>query len=126
MAKILVAEDDSTTRMLLLRTLEAMGHQILLSPDGRHALASLESNPGIGLLITDMVMPEMDGRALINAVRERGHKLTIVIMSAVVGVREIADLLDHGASFFLPKPIKLSELREYVDRSVEPGFEVRL
>ncbi len=103
-----------------------MSHQVLISPDGRHALASLECNPGIELLITDMVMPEMDGRALINAVRERGHKLSIVIMSAVVGVRGIADLLDHGASFFLPKPVKLSELREYVDRSVGPDVEVRL
>jgi len=120
MAKILVAEDDPTTRLLLSKTLEAMGHQVFLSPDGQHALTSLECNPGISMLLSDMVMPKMDGRALINAVRERGHKLTIVIMSAVVGVREIADLLDHGASFFLPKPLKLAELREYVERGVGP------
>jgi DNA-binding NtrC family response regulator len=47
-----------------------------------------------------------------------------VIMSAVVGVKEIADLLDRGATFFLAKPIKLAELREYVARSVEPDPEV--
>jgi CheY-like chemotaxis protein len=41
MAKILVAEDDPTTRALLLSALESLGHQIYLSPDGRHALATL-------------------------------------------------------------------------------------
>jgi CheY-like chemotaxis protein len=121
MAKILVAEDDPTTRLLLSRTLEALGHRVHLSPDGRHALATLECNPGFDLLISDMVMPEMDGRALINAVRRRGLKLTIVIMSAVVGVKEIADLLARGATFFLAKPIKIDELREYVARGVEPA-----
>ncbi len=125
MAKILIAEDDSTTRLMLARALESMGHQILLSPDGAHALETLECNPGISLLISDMVMPKMDGRALINAVRQRGLKVTLVIMSAVVGVREIADLLDQGATFFLAKPIRIAELREYVARGVEPQPEVR-
>ena len=125
MAKILIAEDDPTTRLMLARTLESMGHQILLSPDGAHALETLQCNPGISLLISDMVMPRMDGRALINAVRQSGFKLTLVIMSAVVGVKEISDLLDRGATFFLAKPIRLAELREYVARGVEPQPEVR-
>jgi len=67
-----------------------------------------------GFLISDIMMPEMDGRQLIQTLRgDSGLKdLPIIIMSAVVGIKQISDLLDLGASLFQPKPIDLTELKK--------------
>jgi DNA-binding response OmpR family regulator len=66
-------------------------------------------------------MPDMDGRALIHAARQlRAHAtLPIVIMSGVVGPKEISDLLQQGAEAFLTKPIRLQELRHYVTAALD-------
>ena len=120
MSKILIAEDDAVVREILAATVESMGHVPLLSPNGRHALETLECDPLVALVITDMAMPEMGGRELIEATRglfaSRPRPAPILIMSGVVAPREIADLLDQGAEAFLAKPIHLAEFCEYVKR----------
>ncbi|MBU1247772.1 MAG: response regulator, partial [Proteobacteria bacterium] len=65
-------------------------------------------------LITDIMMPEMDGRQLIQTLRgdTQFQQLPIIIMSAVVGVRDISGLLKLGASRFLSKPLDKDELIE--------------
>lgn len=117
MARILIAEDDVATRMVAGKMLEKMGHIPVFSPDGQHALETLQIDAGIQLLVTDVMMPRMDGRALIKTLRgtERHRKLPVIVISAVVGPREIADLLDLGASRFQPKPLDMGELRENIE-----------
>jgi DNA-binding response OmpR family regulator len=63
-------------------------------------------------------MPEMDGRELIAKIRgdDTFQKLPIIIMSAVIGVNEVAKLLDLGADFFIGKPLKSSQMMEYVEK----------
>ncbi len=121
MAKVLIAEDDPLEREILESVIEEMGHVPLLSPNGMHALATLECDRKIALLLTDMAMPEMDGRALIQAARQLpAHtRLPIVIMSGVVAPKEIADILLHGAEAFLSKPVRLQELRHYVAAALD-------
>ncbi|MCM0755062.1 response regulator [Desulfovibrio aminophilus] len=119
MAKILIAEDDRISQRLAARLVEDMGHTAFVSPNGRHAYDALRVND-FQLLLTDIMMPEMDGRQLILALREdtalRG--LPVIIMSAVVGVKEIAGLLEAGATFFLAKPLAAGDLREYIRRAL--------
>ncbi len=121
MAKILIAEDDPTTQVMVLRTVEKMGHVAFISPNGKHAYEALNAQNGFSLLISDIMMPEMDGRQLIQTLRGTSEfkELPIIIMSAVVGIKEISDLLDLGASYFQPKPIDLEELKANVRRCLE-------
>ncbi|SHI92616.1 Response regulator receiver domain-containing protein [Desulfatibacillum alkenivorans DSM 16219] len=121
MAKILIAEDDLITRKVLYKIVEGMGHSVIMSPNGRHAWETLETNPDISMLITDVMMPEMDGRDLIELVRAREEfqNLPIIIISAVVGPKAVANLLKMGATLFLSKPLKVDETRKYIERWVE-------
>ncbi|ACL05608.1 response regulator [Desulfatibacillum aliphaticivorans] len=121
MAKILIAEDDLITRKVLYKIVEGMGHSVIMSPNGRHAWETLETNPDISMLITDVMMPEMDGRELIELVRAREEfqNLPIIIISAVVGPKAVANLLKMGATLFLSKPLKVDETRKYIERWVE-------
>jgi Response regulator containing CheY-like receiver, AAA-type ATPase, and DNA-binding domains len=119
MAKILIAEDDRISQKLAARLVEDMGHSAFVSPNGRHAYDSIRVND-FQLLLTDIMMPEMDGRQLILALREDAalRDMPVIIMSAVVGVKEIAGLLKVGATFFLAKPLVAGDLREYVRRAL--------
>ena len=120
MKKILIVDDDQPTRLILVHIVESMGHVAFQCPDGKHALETLKSNSDIAMVITDMSMPRMDGRKLIEAVQseERWNALPILIMSAVVGVKEISDLLKAGARAFLKKPVRGEEIREYIERYI--------
>lgn len=116
--KVLIVEDDPAIRAIVAKVIESMGHVPLLSPNGKHALETLACDPDIALILTDMAMPVMDGRELIKEVRRPGQAPAppVLIMSGVVGPRDIADLLEEGAEAFLTKPIRKEDLREYVAR----------
>ena len=123
MEKILVAEDDAGSRTLMKEVIEGMGHVAFFSPNGEHAYEALELDQGFKLLITDLMMPKMDGTQLIKTLR--GHSdfmdLPIIIISAVLGVKEVSYLMNLGATYFLPKPLKVQELQTHIARCLEDG-----
>lgn len=72
------------------------------------------------MLITDIMMPRMDGTTLIRTLRadQRVSSIPIVIMSAFIGIKEIATLLEIGATWFLPKPVDQGTLEGYINRAL--------
>ncbi|MFH1915594.1 MAG: response regulator [Pseudomonadota bacterium] len=118
MAKILVAEDDRISQKLAVRIVEDLGHTAFVSPHGKHAYESLTACNDFDLLLTDIMMPEMDGQQLIMTLRgdQQFANLPIIIMSAVVGMTEISSLLKLGATLFLAKPLDRNELQHYIAR----------
>jgi CheY-like chemotaxis protein len=121
MVKILIAEDDVVTQKMVSSVVEDMGYVAIISPNGKHAYETLKANEDINLLITDIMMPEMDGKQLIQTLRgDTGFKdLPIIIMSAVVGIKQIAGLMDLGASMFQPKPLDMNELKMNITSCLE-------
>lgn len=118
--KILVVDDDPTPRLLIVRVLERSGYTCIECSNGRIALEVLRDNPSICGIITDMVMPQMDGRALIEAVMadEKLSRIPIIITSGAVSARSVKDLLIAGAERFVPKPINPVRLLGYVSELV--------
>jgi len=119
MAKILIAEDDRISQRLAAKIVQEMGHTVFISPHGRHAYETLVAND-IDLLLTDIMMPEMDGQQLIKTLRgdQQFNDLPIIIMSAVVGISDISNLLKLGATLFLAKPLERVELQNYIARCI--------
>lgn len=120
MGKILVVEDDLVTQKLVSAMLEKKGHSTFVSPNGRHAMESLQVNY-FDLIITDVMMPELDGRELIEAIRKypRLSNMPVIIISAVIRASDVMELLKHGATYFIPKPLSKEQVLEYVDLSLE-------
>ena len=120
MRKILIAEDDPVSQKLVSLVVERLGHCALVSPNGRHAWEALSAENRFSLLITDIMMPGMDGSTLIRTLRadERFRTLPVLVMSAFIGVSEISGLLGIGATWFLPKPVEIPTLEEYVRRAL--------
>jgi len=119
MAKILIVEDDVVTQKLTASIMEKEGHYAVVSPNGRHAMETLQVNT-FDLIITDVMMPELDGRGLIEAIRKHPKlkDLPVIIISAVIKLSDIMDLMKVGTTYFVPKPFERSSIMEYVNLSL--------
>jgi len=120
MMRLLIAEDDSALRLILKKKLLKDGYEPIFCPDGQEAWEVLKQDANFDLILTDMMMPNMDGRELIKLIREDDllQKIPVIIMSGVVTVKEISDLLETGASAFIAKPIKTSELHTEIQEVI--------
>ncbi len=121
---ILVAEDEPALRRAAKRILERLGYDVLLAADGEEALKVFEARGSrIDLIVTDMIMPKLGGRALYTALRERGQEVPFLFASGyTAGDIEETAQLDPGLPF-LAKPWTLSELAQKI-RQVLDGDEV--
>ncbi len=121
MAKILVVEDDVVTQKLTVAILEKSNHFAVVSPNGRHALETLQVN-SFDIIITDVMMPELGGRGLIEAIRKHPSpvlsNIPIIIISAVIKLSDIMDLMEVGTAYFVPKPFDCESIMEYVNLSL--------
>ena len=115
-ARILVADDNADMREYLARLLHAKGWQVQSVADGRAALsAALANRPD--LVLTDAMMPELDGFALIQALRadDRTRDVPIVLLSARAGEEAKVEGLAAGADDYVVKPFSARELVARVD-----------
>ena len=116
-AEVLVIDDDPAVRGCLTHLLERAGHTVAAAGDGRQALDNLRSNPPPRLILLDLAMPVMDGRAFlirrqqVPALRE----VPVVAFSACIDW-DAACPLDLGAAESLYKPFDLPKLLEVTRR----------
>lgn len=103
--KVLVVEDSFTVRELQRSILEAAGYRVEVAHDGRQALEWLASDPEIGLVVTDVEMPEMDGIALTRAIRQNPGRATlpIVIVTSRSSEDDRAAGIAAGADVYMTK-----------------------
>jgi signal transduction histidine kinase len=115
-ARILVVDDSPTLRHANCGTLVTAGHDVLEAVDGRQALEVLATQPGIDLVLTDVVMPHMDGYQLVAAIRARpgGDRLPVVMLTSLDDVGSQSRAIEVGADDVLTKPIQPAELRARV------------
>ena len=116
MAYILVIDDDAVLRRVITLALEQAGHSVLRCENGRKAIEFL-THEHADLLITDIVMPEMDGVETVRAARQMKPHLPILAISGG-GSFDPQDYLGiaqaFGANAVLPKPFRPAELIEKV------------
>lgn len=119
MDKILLIDDDRSSRLVLKHLLEKMGFIVIQSANGRHGWETLSENNDIGFIITDMMMPDMDGRELIQLIRkdEDQQKVPVIIISGCFNPEDIKPILDISPerTFFMNKPLKREILDKYLN-----------
>jgi two-component system cell cycle response regulator len=110
--KILIAEDDVTSRLLLKRVLESWGYEVTVTKDGVEALQALQGETAPRLAILDWMMPGMDGVEVCHHVRARETlQPTYIILLTALGDKEsVVTGLNAGADDFVGKPYDPSEL----------------
>lgn len=109
MVSILVVEDNKNLRMLMSDRLEMEGYKIFQSENGEKALEVLENNK-IDLLITDIMMPTMDGYQLIDVLRKSGYNMPVLMVTAKDSFEDKKMGFRLGTDDYMVKPININEM----------------
>ncbi len=110
--RILIVDDDPIPRKLIHRALVKMGYHVHTAEHGKEAWQIIQED-GIQLVITDWIMPEMDGLTLTRKIRsvEMPGYVYIVILTGREGIDNVVDGFDAGADDYLVKPVNPKELQ---------------
>jgi DNA-binding NtrC family response regulator len=119
---VLVVEDEQAVRELVVRILSAHGYQVLEAQDGSDALQVGEQHSGsIDLLLTDMVMPHMNGKELAEQMCDRRPGMRVLFISGYTdNVIAQQGMLDPGVTL-LPKPFTMEDLLHKVRSALDSG-----
>jgi len=119
-ARILVVDDGAENRDVLRRRLERSGHAVETAEHGRSALELLAARP-FDLVLLDVLMPELDGFAVLEAIKGNPalRDIPVIMISALDEMPSIVRCIEHGAEDFLHKPFDPVLLRARINASLE-------
>jgi len=110
--RILIAEDDFASRILLQAILEKWGYEVVVANDGAAAWRILDSDNAPPIAVLDWMMPELSGVELCSRIRSRPQDLApyLVMLTAKGETTDVCEGLDSGADDYLVKPFDFAEL----------------
>ena len=117
-AKILVVDDDYSSRLFLQKILEKENYPISQCSDGLEALEILEKQQ-FDLVITDLKMESVDGLELLEKIKHTDPEIAVIILTGHASTKTAIEALRLGASDYLIKPINIEELRIRVKKALE-------
>src|SRR6202163_3985657 len=119
---ILLVEDEEGLRSLNARGLRSRGYSVIEASNGIEAMEALEEKNGaVDLVVSDVVMPEMDGPTLLKEMRGRNPDLKIIFVSGYAEDAFEKSLPENQQFAFLPKPFTLSQLVAAVKETMTPS-----
>ncbi|MBI3180029.1 MAG: response regulator, partial [Deltaproteobacteria bacterium] len=116
--EILVVDDDALLREMMCAELAKGGHNLATAEDGQDALTKLDQHE-YDAVVTDLVMPKVDGVALLSAIRERWPDTEVVVVTAQTELDYAVRCLRLGAFDFVTKGDRMTDLGPTVERAVE-------
>jgi len=118
MKKILVGDDELTTRMLYQEVLGEAGYEVVAAKDGREAYEKFLSDKP-DLVILDIKMPKMHGLEVLERIRQTDKKVPVIISTAYQKMEDDTAVSHGDVACFLTKPVDIRRLREEVGRILE-------
>ena len=108
--RILVVDDEAELRRLLAWILTDFGHDVETAPDGGEALARLPHSPTPDLVILDILMPRVDGWAVLRALKELTVRPPVLVLTGMVDYPTFLRAVREGAAAFMVKPFRFQDL----------------
>ncbi|MGD0341231.1 MAG: response regulator [Bacteroidales bacterium] len=112
--KILIVEDDLSSRLYLNKILEKTRATLLNAGDGMEAIEIARKNPDIAVILMDIQLPVMDGYASAKKIREFRDKIVIIAQTAYGMSGEMENIISSGFDDYLIKPIYSEQLIEKI------------
>jgi len=116
-SRILVVDDEEKMRRILELALVGMGHDVVQAGDGQEALDRL-SEGNFDLVLTDLRMPRLDGVGLLQALRERGEDMPVIVLTAHGTVESAVEAMKLGAVDYIIRPFEMSTVELAVSRAL--------
>ncbi|MFT7618811.1 MAG: DNA-binding NtrC family response regulator [Planctomycetota bacterium] len=118
--RILVADDEESMRLFLVRMLSREGYEVTEAADGLVAKGLIE-NGSFDLLLTDLRMPKFEGMALLAWIQDQKGRLPVIVMTGYGTIPSAIEALKTGAENYVTKPFEKSEILKAVDAALETG-----
>ena len=115
--RILLVDDEDDSRSMMARALRQAGHQVVEAADGSEAVAF--DLRAFDVVLTDLQMPDLGGRAVLDAVRKQSQHTPVIIITGYANAEGALDLMSAGAYDYLPRPVDLARLRLIVQRALD-------
>ncbi|AWG21842.1 hypothetical protein FFWV33_10005 [Flavobacterium faecale] len=112
--KILIAEDDTISRMLIMRVVKDFSREIIIAKTGLEAVEACQKYDDIDLILMDAQMPEMDGYEAMTEIRKFNTTVKIIAQSAYALPGDKEKAIEAGANEYVTKPIKIRVLKEII------------
>jgi DNA-binding NtrC family response regulator len=116
---ILIVDDEPNIRRVLEAVLVKEGHTVLTGENGRKGLDILSKDPNIDVLITDLIMPDINGIELLAAAKELNPSMSVLMITAHGTIKSAVDAMKLGAFDYIPKPFDLDEIKLVVRNALE-------
>src|ERR1700733_4750084 len=116
--RILIADDEEAIREVISTLLEAKGYQCDIAPNGQVALEHFKKEPP-ALVLSDIVMPEMDGLKLLAQLREQDPDVPVIMVTAMHDIAIALEAIRNGACDYILKPFEKDQLYMSVGRALE-------
>ena len=120
---LLIADDEANIRRVLEAIFKKDGYNVLVGENGLHAIELAATNK-IDVLITDLIMPDMNGVELLQKIKEKHPDLIAVMITAYATIKTCVDAMRYGAADYITKPFDMNEIRAVVKRAVTRAQEV--
>ena len=114
--RVLVVDDEQSLRKVLAATLQREGYEVTVCGDGEEAISALERD-GADVVVTDLVMPRMDGLTLLRKVVARHPDVPVIVVTAHGRIDSAVEAMKAGAFDFLAKPFDHGELKAIIAKA---------
>ena len=114
--RVLVCDDEPNLRRVLAATLQREGYEVTLCADGQEALDAIERD-GADVVVTDLVMPKIDGLTLLRKVVQRHPDVPVIVITAHGRIDSAVEAMKAGAFDFVAKPFEHAELKAIIAKA---------
>jgi len=116
---ILLVDDEQVILTVNGEMLEKLGYKVLIAKGGREAIEIFRGNPDIRLVILDMIMPDLGGREVFDALKELDPSIRVILSSGYSLSDEAARMMERGCCAFIQKPFNILELSDRIRRVLD-------
>jgi DNA-binding NtrC family response regulator len=119
---LLIADDEPNIRRVLQAIFSKDGYEVLVAENGVKALELADKQP-VDVLITDLIMPDMNGVELLQKIKQRYPSVVAIMITAYATINTCVDAMRYGASDYITKPFDMSEIKTIVKQAVNRAAE---
>lgn len=127
--KILVVDDEPLMKSLILQSFKEQISteeiDFAFALNGKEALKIVQEDNDIGIVLTDIMMPEMDGLTLLAQLSKLNRAFRTIVISAYGDMKNIRTAMNRGASEFITKPIDLQDLKDTISKTISEYIELK-
>ena len=121
MTRVLIVDDDVVQLRLTADLASRAGYSAVTATSGRQALECLRADPGIGAMVLDLVMPDLDGMAVLETMRRENLSTPVIVQTAQTSLDSVTAATRHGAIDFIVKPVMPERLQVSLRNALKLG-----